>query len=113
MGSKYILDGKTPVAENDAMKWAVWFENANRIVRKDTATVKLAGRAIGEVRVSTVFLGLDHSLGVGPPMLFETMVFGGALDQEQDRCSTWEAAEEMHELMCERVKHGTAAVGAA
>lgn len=27
------------------------------------------------VVVSTVFMGLDHSLGVGPPVLFETMVF--------------------------------------
>ena len=113
MSDKYVLDGKTPVAEPDLMKWANWMETCNRVVRKDTATVKLAGEPIGEVRVSTVFLGLDHSFGNGPPMLFETMVFGVALDQEQDRCSTWEAAEKMHELMCERVKRGTAAVGAA
>lgn len=113
MSYKYILDGKTPVAEPDLMKWGEWMQKANRTVRKDTATVKLAGQPIGEVRVSTVFLGLDHSFGEGPPLLFETMVFGGPLDQEQDRCSTWEAAEKMHELMCERVKRGTAAVGAA
>ncbi len=111
MNDKYILDGKLPVIEPDLMKWAKWFETADRIVRKDTATVKLDGDPVGEVRVSTVFLGLDHSFGSGPPLLFETMVFGGALDQEQDRCSTWEAAEKMHELMCERVKRGAAAKG--
>ena len=33
---------------------------------------------IGNVRVSTIFLGLDHNVfGDRPPELFETMVFGG------------------------------------
>lgn len=27
------------------------------------------------VQVSTVWLGIDHSFGVGPPVIFETMVF--------------------------------------
>lgn len=32
---------------------------------------------IDDIIVSTVFLGIDHSFGVsGPPVLFETMVFG-------------------------------------
>ena len=113
MSDKYILDGKTPVVENDLIKWAEWMQTGNRVVRHDTADVKLAGQPIGEVRVSTVFLGLDHSFGYGTPMLFETMVFGGPLDQQMDRCGTWEAAEKMHELMCERVKRATEAVGAA
>jgi hypothetical protein len=92
---RYILDGKTPVAEPDLMKWAEFFESGNRVVRQNN---------FGQVRVSTVFLGIDHSFGFGPPLLFETMVFGGELDQEQDRCLKWEEAEKMHERMCERVK---------
>jgi hypothetical protein len=52
------------------------------------------------VEVSTVFLGLDHAWGKGPPMLFETMIFGGEHDQYQERCSTWEQAEEMHRRAC-------------
>ena len=52
---------------------------------------------IGEVSVSTVFLW-------GHPLLFETMVFGGKLDQEQKRYSTWEEAERGHAAMVERVK---------
>lgn len=104
MLSTYVLDGKTPVTEPDPKKWEGWMKKACRTVRYDTATVRLAGNKIGEVRVSTVFLGMDHQLGKGPPLLFETLVFGGPIDQEQDRCSTWEAAEKMHELMCERVK---------
>jgi hypothetical protein len=60
---------------------------------------------MGTVRVSTVFLGLDHNyLGRGKPLLFETMVFGGLNDGEQIRTSTWEAAEQAHEQMIERVQ---------
>jgi hypothetical protein len=40
-----------------------------------------------------------------PVVLWETMVFGGKLDQEQDRCSgSREQAEAMHARMVERVK---------
>jgi hypothetical protein len=38
----------------------------------------------GSIRISTVFLGLDHNFsGVGPPVLWETMVFGRG-DRELD-----------------------------
>lgn len=50
------------------------------------------------------FLGIDHNWGVGPPLLFETMVFGGWLDGEQERCSTWDEAEAQHKTMVLRVK---------
>ena len=106
MGTRYILDGHMPVEEPDIAKWKHWYEKADRIVRRSGATVKINGRPVGIVTVSTVFIGLDHSFGGGEPVLFETMVFGGPLDGEMDRCSTWEGAEKMHELMCERVKRG-------
>lgn len=55
--------------------------------------------------ISTVFLALDHSFGEdGPPILFETMVFGGELDQEQERYSTWAEAEQGHERWVQKVK---------
>jgi hypothetical protein len=73
-----------------------WFETADRHVAQDQ---------IGDVRVSTVFLGIDHSwiLEEHVPILFETMVFGGALDQEQRRYATWTEAEEGHREMAEAV----------
>lgn len=58
----------------------------------------------GGAYVSTVFLGLDHRFGQGEPLVFETMVFGGPLDQEQERYSTWDEAEAGHKAMVERVK---------
>ena len=41
---------------------------------------QVGGTQIGNIFVSTVFLGLDHSFGSGPPVLFETMIFGPARD---------------------------------
>ena len=100
MRDKYILDGKQTVECNDWEKWSAWLEE-NDLKRH------VADELVGEVRVSTVFLGVDHAYGgrrSGPPMLFETMVFGGSLDGEQERCTTWEQAEAMHKNMVERVK---------
>ncbi len=102
--NNYILDGHKPVKEPDIMKWAQWFGKANRIVNKTTIEVSSHGEKAEEILISTVFLGIDHAYGEGEPILFETMAFGGELDQEIDRCSTWEIAEEMHELMCQKVK---------
>lgn len=65
---------------------------------------RVASEQIGDARVSTVFLGLDHSHGYGPPLLFETMIFGGEHDQHQERCSTYEQALEMHRKAVEKVK---------
>lgn len=87
MNRKWILDGHRPVRAN-LMTWAKWYENADlRRVAQDY---------IGDVHISTVFIGVDHSFGLGEPLLFETMIFGGAHDQYQERYSTWEQAEAGH-----------------
>ena len=91
------LDGKTIVPCSDIGEWADWLEKAERHVADDT---------INGVRVSTVFLGINHQFGDGPPLLFETMVCGGDLDGEQERYATWDEAEAGHEAMCERVRKG-------
>jgi hypothetical protein len=96
MSDKYILDGRNPVKADDLLAWGKWMQSANRKVAYD---VPFPG-----IRVSTVFLGLDHAFGGIGPILFETMVFGGPLDQEQERYSTWEEAEAGHAAILERVK---------
>ncbi len=88
MSRKYILEGKEPKAVEDVLEWGRWFETANRHVAENTLP--------NDVRVSTVFLGLDHSFGQGTPVLFETMIFGGEHDQYQERYGTWEEAEAGH-----------------
>jgi hypothetical protein len=86
MTDKFILDGKTAVPA-DLMTWAKWFETSDRRVAQDE---------IGDVRISTVFLGINHQWGDGPPLIFESMVFGGPHDQETRRYSTWDEAEKGH-----------------
>lgn len=54
---KYILKGHKPVEEKDVLKWAKWYETANRRVGKTK---------IGIYTVFTSFLGLDHSFGLAP-----------------------------------------------
>ena len=58
----------------------------------------------GSVEVSTVFLGIDHSFGHGPPVLFETMVFGGPRNDEQWRYCTWDEAAAGHAAVVEGLK---------
>lgn len=57
----------------------------------------------GDADVSTVFLGLDHGGGLGGPVLYETMVFGGELDGEQERYRTRAEALAGHAAMVARV----------
>ncbi len=88
--NKYILDGHTPVVEPDLLTWGRWFNDGERRRVADSEPVK-------GVRVSTVFLGLDHSFGSeGPPLLFETMIFGGEHNDYQDRYATWDEAVAGH-----------------
>ncbi len=95
MSEHYILDGHTPYPV-DLMTWAAWFETReNRHVANDS---------IGDVQVSTVFLGLDHAFGQGPPLLFETMIFGGDFDNDTRRYATWDEAEAGHAEMLAKVE---------
>ena len=93
----WILDGKK-VVPADLMTWAHWLEDEN--TKRTVASTDICG-----LRASTVFIGLDHNfLDDGPPILWETMVFGAG-EWDMDRCAgSWEQAEEMHNKMCERVR---------
>lgn len=104
MGS-YILHGKTPVPEDRLIPWAEWIENNNRHV---------AATRIGNLWVSTVFLGLDHNFDysrVHNPILFELMVFQSGeshreypVDLEQRRYTTWWNALRGHKRMVRRIR---------
>lgn len=84
----YVLDGHETRRVGSLEEWAQHFEAMDRHVAVDE---------IGDVTVSTAFLGLDHNhFGGGPPLLFETMIFGGEHDQYQVRCSTWDEAVAQH-----------------
>ena len=88
MNKEYILKNKEVIAV-DTATWARWFEKADRHVAEDE---------IGDVRISTVFLGLDYQ------RLFETFVFGGNFDGKRERYSTWKEAIIGHKKMVEILK---------
>ena len=95
------LDGYYTMDADDSVRpvyslqaWATWRKQGIRHIGYTT---------IGSVRISTVFLGIDHAVGGGPPLLFETMIFGGELDEEQIRYATAVEARAGHEQMVRRV----------
>jgi hypothetical protein len=96
---KYILVGHEPVLIDDLLEWARWFES-------DTQARRVSFTQISpQVHVSTIFLGLDHNFGMyGPPLLFETMVFGGALHEACERYATWQEAEVGHAFMVQQAE---------
>jgi hypothetical protein len=83
-GDWYDLDGN-PIDADEY--WLMWQQERH-----------IARTQIGDVEVSTVWLGLNHRfLGDGAPLIFETMIFGGPHDQWQWRYPTREAALAGHD----------------
>ena len=77
-------------------KWAATLESDRRIAEITLPDGKW---------VSTVWIGLNHRFGVGPPLIFETMVFPssddfGELDME--RYATESEAIEGHNQMVDK-----------
>lgn len=97
MIDKYILNREgIPVPCEDLLEWAFWFEASGeqRVVAKTELEPPLwrlvlafiTRKPLCPVRVSTVFLGLNHQFEEGmPPLLYETMIFGGPCDDFQFR----------------------------
>lgn len=82
----FILNEDHSVIKVTGMEWSRWFNgNTNKRI--------VCRSEINGQRVSTVFLGLDHSyVDGGPPMIFETMYMGGGDDDYMRRYSTWDQA---------------------
>ena len=97
MTDHYIIDKNGIISEASLIEWAEWFETnpPERIIGKDS--VKFGE---SELRISTVFLGLDHRFsGEGDPILFETMLFDESDSGEElymERYTTFDAALEKH-----------------
>jgi len=84
----FILVDRRPVQHPQDDEWWNWFQNL------DNRRVALT--EIGDIIVSTVFIGIDLR---PPPMrarLFETKVFGGKHDREEWLSATWGEAEQRH-----------------
>lgn len=72
---------------------------------KDDHRPVVAKTQVGEIEVSTVWLGINHNWGDGPPLIFETMIFPRSeIPAYCVRYSTYAEAEHGHEVAVERTK---------
>jgi len=100
--SHYILVNKR-IKSVSLMVWAKWFSRGekDRIVKQEN---------VGVYWISTVFMGIDHSFGIGTRKMFETMIFNQAKNGESGeifgRCGTYRQAETMHSKAVEFIKSG-------
>ncbi len=98
----YTLDAENNTIPCTLHEWGQMYHTIEGQQRR-----KVAFDDIGEIQVSTVFLGLDHNHFGGRPLLFETMVFNGnGNDIYCERYSTWKEAEEGHKTALEWVNNG-------
>ena len=88
----FILNGKVPEATTDILRWGRAFGDGD--------SRRVAETQVGDVWVSTIFMGLDHNYSrQGPPILFETMAFVGGVSADYvgfARYATWDEAERGH-----------------
>ncbi|YAG07716.1 hypothetical protein NSTC731_04042 [Nostoc sp. DSM 114167] len=94
----YKLDGETPVAVESFMEWSLWMMSAKTIVM------------INELKdsiISTRFVGIDLNPGScnsgSKPMVFETLVMGGAMDGKKNLYPTWDEAIQGHLKICTQI----------
>jgi hypothetical protein len=97
----YDLDGR-PISRDEWARLMTLKHEARRAgndgdTRPGDDPSRIGSDHVGDVWVSTVWLGLDHNWGPGPPLIFETMVFGGPDDQEQERYPSRVAALAGHD----------------
>ena len=64
----YILNEAGEPVSAEVETWSPWMATHEQ-------EWKLAVDIVGDVKVSTVFLGSDHNWGGGPPILWETCIF--------------------------------------
>lgn len=84
----YILVDGQPVPEPDYMNWMMWMSTAN---------INVAADMVGDTRIDTSFLGINHNFGgEGLPILWETMVFGGNIADFTTRYSSLADAQKGH-----------------
>ena len=99
MGRYYTLRDGEVAEEADHAKWTEWYESSYEEVRCVASTKVKYGTVV------TTFLAMNMTLSqTDPPLLFETRVKGGWLDDQWDRYSTLEEAKAGHQAWVDRVR---------
>ena len=97
--SGYFYKDGTPIKgsfEDAVLEWGN--------LMKDRSYSDIGKTIIGDVKISTVWLGLNHNWDGGDPLIFETMIFGGEHDEYQERYSTEQQAKLGHQYAVDLVK---------
>lgn len=97
----WVLGPNHDVIPATMQGWATFFHDFKRR--------QVAETFVGDVRVSTVFLGIDHGFGMtDEPLVFETMAFKENRSSYDDlyceRYATWDEAIAGHEAMVKKVR---------
>ena len=92
----YDYDGN-PI---DLWEWVRLFHSDDILART---------RVDDDVEVSTVWLGLDYSFGIGTPLIYETMIFSGPHDEIQWRYPNRDAALAGHDQAVALARDGAKA----
>ncbi len=79
------------------MEWAALFEARDCDDGPESWWRKLT--KVEDVTVCTVWMGLALDFHGGPPLIYETMIFGGTLDQETYHYATKSEAWDDHERL--------------
>lgn len=95
----YRRDG-TPCNDMNIAAWAQELEANRRVAR---TRITDPANQDHSVDVSTVFLGLNHQYGDGPPLIFESMAFGSIDDEYMDRYATETQAMIGHRQMVSEI----------
>lgn len=95
----YDLDGNPTTVE----EW-------NRLM-EDRDSRRIGRDTVDHYFVSTVWLGIDHNFGDGPPVLWETMIFANGpdplkIDSWCERYSSAQDAREGHMLVVAALRRG-------
>ena len=100
---RYFAPDGSPMEQ---LEWAEMFEKRHEDMAPESWWRKHTVLDDDEVRVSTVWLGLNHRWGEGPPLIWETMIFGGPHSEDQWRYSTKERAFDEHERIVAALRAG-------
>jgi hypothetical protein len=103
----YVLHNKKPVLQPDIELWANFMDNEE--LRRVALTEFNYHDYDTTIRVSTVFLGIDHGWDKSL-RLFETMIFGKYVDGI-DRSETWDDALLTHVRVCKFVENQAKELG--
>jgi hypothetical protein len=92
----YVLDKNNNPKPVSVQRWSFTFEHNRRTVAQEV---------VGGIYISTIFLGIDYSFGMGgPPLVFETMAFDADEELMCRRYSTWDEAVAGHQEIVEACK---------